>query len=261
MSLEPISLRMQGKEGWLRPGSYLVAVRAFWGLLHDLDITVSGERRGSVTWEISALKKSGPAEVIFIGHVRVPPKDFLRDIEKELLNGVRMLRETEVRPVWYSNRALEKLKVMAQQAAIMDEMSVAAGEREERLESRIIERIDQIVGTGYESLTSVVGRLDSVTVNGTTGFRVRCETTGKHVKCQTAIAWVASEAKDDLGKRVAVYGKLAFNSQDEPMMLEASGIELFPQVEALPNISFMSGRISKLTGDLKVGEYIAALRR
>ena len=48
LSLEPISLRLQGFQGWLRPGSYLVAVRAFWNLLQDLDLALSGEEKGSV---------------------------------------------------------------------------------------------------------------------------------------------------------------------------------------------------------------------
>jgi hypothetical protein len=261
LSLEPISLKLQGREGWLRPGSYVVAVRAFWGVLHHLDVALSGERKGSVDWEISGLKKSGPAAVVFIGHLRTPPKDFLPEIGKAALDGVRTLRETEVRPVWYSDRALEKMKALVQQLATMDEISITAREREERLDPCVIERIDAIIGNGYETLTSVVGRLDSIAVNGSTRFRVWCETTGRLVRCRSGREWVASQAKENLGKRVAVYGKLTFNSQDEPVFLDASGVEPFPEAEGLPNISYMSGRISKLTGDMKLGEYIATLRR
>jgi hypothetical protein len=86
LSLEPISLRLQGRQGWLRPGSYLVAVRAFWNLLQDLDVALSGEEKRSVDWEISACKRSGPAVVMLLGHLRKPPKDVVGEIRRTLFN-------------------------------------------------------------------------------------------------------------------------------------------------------------------------------
>jgi hypothetical protein len=50
-----------------------------------------------VEWEISGLKKSGPAAVVFIGHLRTPPKDCLLEIGKAALDGVRTLHETDVK--------------------------------------------------------------------------------------------------------------------------------------------------------------------
>jgi hypothetical protein len=261
VSLEPISLKLQGRQGWLRPGNYVLAVRALWGVLKHLDVAISGKPKGSALWEISGLKKSGPATVVFIGHVRTPPMDFAPEIAKAALDGVRTLRQTETRPSLFSDAALEKMKVLAQQLATMDEISIAAREREEALDRCLIERIERIIGNGYESLTSVVGRLDSISVRGTTRFRVHCETTGGFMRCRTRHESVAEQARENLGKRVAVYGTLTCNSQDEPMILEAAGMESFAQLEPLPNISYMSGRISQLTGDAKVGEYIAGLRR
>jgi len=47
---------------------------------------------------------------------------------------------------------------------------------------------------------------------------------------------------------------------DEPLLVEAESYEAVPESEELPSISAMSGRISKLTGDLNVRDYIASLR-
>ena len=58
MSLDPVALKLQGRGGWLRLGTLLVAVRAFWGVLHHLDVTLSGEPRGSIEWEINAPGKN-----------------------------------------------------------------------------------------------------------------------------------------------------------------------------------------------------------
>lgn len=162
MSLEPISLRLQGRGGWLHPGSYLVAVRAFWGMLRNLDLELSKQPRGSVDWEISALKKSGPALVVFIGHLKTPPKDIMPEIKRAVVDGVRTISQGEARHL--------------------------------------------------------------------------------------------------LGQRVAVHGTMRRNYLDEPILLEGEGYEEWPQSERLPSIASMSGRISKLTGELSVRDYIVRLR-
>jgi hypothetical protein len=261
VSLEPISLRLQGRAGWLRPGSYLVAVRAFWGVLHHLDLALSGEPKGSVEWEISAMKKSGPAVTVFIGHLRTPPKDIMPEIRKAILDGVNMLSHGSKRPYWFSDRALEKLKVLAEQHASMDEIAVSVDEREEHLEACATERIDLFTGHNYEALTSVVGSLDSISVKRGPRFLVFSEITGQPVSCRCHSAKIFAQARECLGQRVMVSGRLTLNSVEEPVMMRVSAIEACRPKESLPNISYMSGRISRMTGDAKLGEYIARLRR
>ena len=261
MSLEPISLKLQGRGGWLRPGSLLVAVRAFWGMLRELDVTLSGEPQGSVEWEISAVKKSGPAEIVFIGHLRTPPKDCLREIRKAALDGVHAVSHSGERPYWFSDPALEKLKVLAEQHASMDEITVIVDGKEERLEPAAGEHIGRIAGRRYETLSSVVGVLESISVNRGLRFRMSSEITGQRITCRFHSAKILADAKQHLGRRVMVFGQLTFNSLDEPILMRVSGIEPCEPKEALPNIAYMSGRISRLTGDLKLGEYISRLRR
>jgi len=261
MSLEPISLKLQGRGGWLRPGCLLVSVRAFWSVLRQLDATLSGEPGGSVEWEISAMKKSGPAEIVFIGHLRRPPKDYLHEIRRAALDGVHAVSHSAQRPYWFSDPALEQLKVLAEQHASMDEIAVIVDGREERLEPGAAEQIGKIAGSRYETLSSVVGTLESLSVNRGMRFRVRSEITGQRVTCRFHGAQLFGEAKQYLGQRVMVFGQLTFNSLDEPIWMRVSGLEPCEPKEALPNIAYMSGRISKLTGDLKLGEYISRLRR
>lgn len=260
MSLEPISLRLQGRGGWLHPGSYLVAVRAFWGMLRYLDMEISQQPKGSVDWEISALKKSGPALVVFIGHLKTPPRDILPDIKRAVLDGVRTLSRSDGRPRWYNDSALEKLKLLAEQHPAMDEIAIIVDEKEELLRTMVIERIERLKRNEYETTGSVIGCLDSITVNGDVRLRVTSEATGKPVTCRFERREVLDEARNLLGRRVAVYGTVRRNYLDEPVLLEGEGYEAWPERDDLPSISSMSGRISKLTGDLNVRDYIASLR-
>jgi hypothetical protein len=261
VSLEPISLRLQGRGGWLRPGSFLVAVRAFWGVLHHVDLTLSGEPKGSVEWEVSAMKKSGPAAIVFIGHLKTPPRDFLPEIRKAVIEGVHTLSQTGERPEHFSDSALDRLRVVAEQHVSMDEIAVIVDERVELLDASAIARIERLTERSYESLTSVVGTLDSISVNRGNRIRVCSEITGRPVTCQFHSASIFEQAKQCLGLRVMVFGQLTLNSVDEPVLMRVSGIEACDPKESLPNISYMSGRISRLTGDLKLGEYITRLRR
>lgn len=260
MSLEPIALRLQGRGGWLQPGSYLVAVRAFWGMLRHLDLEMSRQPRGSIDWEISALKKSGPAIVVFIGHLKTPPKDILPDIRRAVLEGVRTLSQSDHRPRWYNDSALEKLKLLAEQHSTMDEIAVIVDEKEEPLRTTVIQKIDRLRQNEYEAIGSIVGCLDSITVNGDVKWRVISESTGKPVACHFANRAILDASRDLLGRRVAVSGTVKSNYLCEPISLDAEEYEVWPDRQDLPSISAMSGRVSKLTGELSVREYISRLR-
>jgi len=260
VSLEPISLRLQGRGGWLQPGSYLVAVRAFWGMLRHLDVEMSRQPKGSVDCEISALKKSGPAVVVFIGHLKTPPKDILPEIKRAVLDGVRTHSRSDSRPRWYNDSALEKLKLLAEQHSTMDEIAIIVDEKEEPLRTTVIEKIDRLRRDEYETVGSVVGCLDSITMNGDVRWRVTNEATGRPVNCRFEHREILDKARDLLGSRVAVFGTIRRNYLSEPILVEAEEYETWPERGTLPSISTMSGRVSKLTGDLSVRDYISRLR-
>ena len=184
MSLEPISLRLQGRHGWLRPGSYLVAVRAFWNLLQDLDVALSGEAKGSVDWEISACKRSGPAVVIFLGHLRSRPRTWCGEIRRTLFNGIRKLSASDERPHGFTDTALQELRALAEQRALMDEIAVIVDEKEELIQWSFIERIERMTHNDFEALSSVAGTLESISVGKNGRFSVRSEITGRPVMCR-----------------------------------------------------------------------------
>ncbi|MGH9748039.1 MAG: hypothetical protein ACRD59_18240 [Candidatus Acidiferrales bacterium] len=243
MSLEPISLRLQGREGWMRPGSYLVAVRAFWNLLQNLDVALSREPQGSVDWEISACKRSGPAVVVFIGHLRRPPKDVVGETRRTLLNGIRKMSTSDERPHGFTDSALDQLRVLAEQRTSMDEIAIVVEEAEAFVEWSFIERVERMTHNDYEALSSVVGTLESISVSRNSRFSVRSEITGHPVMCRFKRNQFTEQAKEFLGKRVVVFGNLKSNYLGEPTLMRVTEMEACPEEEKLPNIPRMSGRI------------------
>jgi hypothetical protein len=260
LSLEPISLRLQGRQGWLRPGSYLVAVHAFWNLLRDLDVALSGEEKGSVDWEISACKRSGPAVVVFLGHLRKPPKDVVSEIRRTLFNGIRKLATSDERPHGFTDTALEQLRALAEQRARMDEIGVVIDETEEPVQWSLIERIERMTHNDYEALSSVVGTLESISVGKNGRFSVRSEITRRPVMCRFKKDQFIALAKENLGKRVVVSGNLKSNYLGEPILMCVSGLEPCPNEQDLPNIPRMSGRIPMLAGKAANREHTSGAR-
>jgi len=260
LSLESISLRLQGRHGWLRPGSYLVAVRAFWKLLQNLDSALSGEAKGSVDWEISACKRSGPAVVIFLGHLRRPPKDVVCEIRRTLFNGIRKLSASDERPHGFTDIALQELRALAEQRALMDEIAVIVDEKEELIQWSFIERIERMTHNDFEALSSVVGTLESISVGKNGRFSVRSEITGRPVMCRFKRDQFTGPAKENLGKRVVVFGNLKSNYLGEPMHMRVSGIESCPNEQDLPNIPRMSGRIPVAAGRPSNRDYIQGVK-
>jgi hypothetical protein len=260
MSLEPITLRLQGRGGWLQPGSFLIALRAFWSVLRALDASISSEPRGSVDWEISGFKRSGPAEIVFIGHLKRPPKDILPELKKALMEGVSALAKSQGRPAIFSNHALANMRILAQERIVLDEVAIAVNGREEAVQPSMAAHIDLLTNSNYEALGSIVGRIESISVEKEPRMRVRCESTGRMLTCKLSGEEILRKAKQQLGKRSAVSGKLRYNHDDEPVRMLARGIEEWPEPDTLPNIAYMSGRISKLTRGATVGTYIASLR-
>lgn len=57
-----------------------------------------------------------------------------------------------------------------------------------------------------------------------------------------------TQAKENLGRRVVVFGNLKSNYLGEPMHMRVSGIEPCPNEQDLPNIPRMSGRIPVAAG-------------
>jgi hypothetical protein len=228
-------------------------------LLQNLDIALSGEAKGSVDWEISACKRSGPAVVIFLGHLRKPPKDVVCEIRRTLLNGIRKLSATDERPHGFTDSALQELKALAEQRALADEIAVIVDEKEELIQWSFIERIERMTHNDFEALSSVVGILESIAVGKTGRFSVRSEITGRPVMCRFKRDQFTGHAKENLGKRVVVFGNLKSNYLGEPMHMRVSGIEPCPDEQNLPNIPRMSGRIP-MAGKTLDRDYISGAK-
>jgi hypothetical protein len=257
-----IYITLDGYDGELDARALLNAGYLFLGLLHDLDIAVSSDTRGSLTWEISTLSKSSPAQLGFVGRAkRGTGQDRSPEIESRCIRGMSLLAERAERDPYYSDQALYKAYGLARlrQRHLFSRIVIHTRNEEVSVEPSIVQNVDDLTKEIEESEGSIVGNLDSISVHKGNEFRVWNEINGKAVTCRFPNS-LLSAAKEHLKQRVLVYGTLRRNGLGEIGSIVVGGIEAYPSDEHLPTIEEMSGSIPNISGGLPLREYMKLLR-
>jgi hypothetical protein len=255
-----IRLTLGAPQDKLHPTSFIASIRNFWGILQNVDAAISADPRGSVAWEIVGLAKGSPAQVVFGAGSVLPNIDHSPEIIAAVISGIELLERTAERPPAYSDKTLENLKKLAEQRKRLSEIAVSSNGRSVEVRPIILDSIDRLTGNRFESLGSVVGSLDSITIHRGSEFRVWNEFGGKPVTCRFSGDEMLLEIKGHLGKRVLVYGNMRYNSLGEPYLIQVDGLDSYPEVSELPTIERMSGRVRGITDGLSLGEYLKELR-
>jgi hypothetical protein len=253
----PIYLEITAQKNKLTPSVFIATVRSFWSVLQNVDAAVSNDPRGSVEWEIGSISKQSPAVLEFRGR-SIPLQDNTETIALTIIGGIDLLAERK-RPPRFSDRALEKTRLFAMQSKNTDQLRVYSDHREAVVRPQVAAAIDEFLGSRYESLGSVVGSLDSITVHRGSEFRVWSEATGKAVTCRFSEAML-EEVKSKLGERVLAYGDVNYNQLGDPRFINVDGIESYPSETSLPSIEKMSGRVAGIVDGLSIGDYMTYLR-
>ncbi|MFC2039178.1 hypothetical protein ACFLST_00070 [Chloroflexota bacterium] len=257
-------MKLEGWQEQLRPRSFLYAVHYFWGALRDLDAAISKDTRGTVEWVISSITKGSPAIISFGGQSRLAAQDYTARIEGEFVSGVDMLTTEGQRPEVFPDAVIKKVLKLSelQVGRRPDRLSlikVYTDHNETTIGTETRDRVKSLMEAKYESLGSVVGNLDSVSVHFGHEFRVWDEITGRPITCRFPRE-LLGKVKDALGRRILVYGVVRANYRGDRTLVVAEGIESYPEEAKLPTIEEMSGFVDDLTGGMSLEEYMQEIR-
>ena len=258
-----INLRIEGQDEALNPTTFINAVRYFWGMLRDLDSAVSQGQSGSVSWEIEALSKNSPALITFRGR-SISDAESLDQIEQTCMNGLVQLSKGERLP-HYSDSAIRNALRLARlhnqkRRDGLKLIQISSDNQQIELGPHTVKGIESLTNATYESIGSVVGNLDSISVHRGNEFRVWEELEVRAVTCRFPPD-LLELAKQSLGSRVLVYGDVKSNSSGQRTSVIVHGIELYPGDFDLPTIEQLSGIIDDFTNGLSLGDYIEEIRR
>ncbi|MCY4367637.1 MAG: hypothetical protein OXE17_15640 [Chloroflexi bacterium] len=257
-----INLRIEGQDEVLNPAAFINAVRYFWGMLRDLDSALSKGEKGAIKWEIESLTKNSPAVVAFRGS-SLTDRDTLVKIEDTCIGGLRELSEGKRLP-YYSDSAIRNALRLARlhspnKRSGLRLIQVFSDSHQVDLGPHTVEGIQSLTEFSYESVGSVVGNLDSISVHRGNEFRVWEELEARPVTCRFPPA-ILEQAKQALGNRVLVSGNVRSNSHGQHTSVLVHGIELYPEDSELPTIEQMSGIVDDFTGGISLGDYIEEVR-
>lgn len=259
----PIHLRLQGHEGTLAPRPFIRAVQLFWGLLRDLDAAISRDARGSVSWDIESLSKSSPAVIAFRGQPLLTDTDHTSSIQADCVRGLRLLPAGD-RLRTYSDAAVTKALELAklQRARGRDRLNIIevfTDGDEVTLGIDTIQGIESLRETRYESVGSIVGSLDMITVHRGSEFRVWEEVEDRAVRCMFPDNML-EQVKDILGMRVMVYGELKANYKGQTTSVQVQGFERYTDEKDLPAIEEVSGLVEDFTDGETLKDYLDDIR-
>ena len=258
-----INLRLEGHDEVLNPNTYINALRHFWGMLRDLDLAISKGRTGSIHWEIESISKNSPAVVTFRGRSLTAP-DSLDRVERSCIVGLKQLSQGQRLPD-YSDAAVKKALQLAslhshRKPGGLNLIQVSTDSNEVDVGPHTVDGIQSLIKVKYESLGSIVGNLDSISVHRGNEFRVWEELEGRPVTCRFPDI-LLERAKEALGSRVLVHGDIKSNFRGQRTLVMVHGFEPYPQNSELHTIEQMSGIIDDLTDGMPLGEYIEDIRR
>ena len=164
----------------------------------------------------------------------------------------------------YSDAVIFKIKRLARlqgirQKARISEIQVSSDHNVATLEPQVIEAIRAFTEVKYESIGSIVGNLDSITIHRGNEFRVWDETIGRPVTCRFP-SKMLQEVKEKLGNRVLVHGEVKANFRGEPTVIIVQGFESYPDESTLPTIEEMSGLVDDFTGGVALKDFLEEIR-
>jgi hypothetical protein len=232
--------------------------------LQDLDAAISGDPHGTIDWTIAEIRKESPAIIAFAGRSRLLDLDHTPKVQTECMQGIRILTESEERPAYYPDATVMKLRRLGELQmprrkdrlqhieVFMDSDKVAIG-----LET--VRKIRSLMEPRFESVGSVVGNLDSISIHSGTEFRVWDEFSGYAVTCRFPKE-LFDKVKEALGHRVLAFGLVKANYIGQKRLVMLEGLEPYPKEAELPTIEEMSGLVDDLTGGLSLKDYLEEIR-
>jgi hypothetical protein len=146
--------------------------------------------------------------------------------------GIAMLDKTAERPPYFTDKALEQAKALANLAGSEVPINVRNGVGKVPVTRRIAGNVDDVLGTPDVSYGTVEGLLEAVNIHGTNRtFGVYDPLTGKKVECKLTGKVSVDDLGPAIGKRVAVSGLILSRSTGGRISIQADKLEIFEDAD------------------------------
>lgn len=218
------------------------AVGAFFDLIGEVSSQVSGEKK-SVEWIVSVSKGS-----ISLTAAAEPqaPNIQVPEIVRAVYTGMKELESKPKGPKFFSDRALEKARELADVAdgRELKHTHVRLGRRTATAHEEMASHSDSILGAAVREAGAIEGHLQMISLRGKPHFAIWDTLNDRAVYCYIKEEqW--SKVQTAFGKRVAVSGIIRYRKTGEPISIEVAEIIIFPDSSELLSASDVYGILTK----------------
>lgn len=234
------------------------SIANFVDLISDVDAAISKRSRGSIRWDLLALRKSSPAIVEFTPVSRLRGRDYTDAVQLSILDGLDKLAERPEQPEYYSYSALEKARSIAEQAQKLKGMTIYSGTHESLVDQRLLNNVGYLIKSGTVTLGSVRGSLDSITVHDGHEFRIWPPETKRPVTCRFKKSMLFDVTRH-LKREVEVFGEVHRNSEGDPFLVAVQEFIALRPV-AFQGITELSGLLRDMYSGVSLKAHMDELR-
>lgn len=182
------------------------ASSTFAGLLREVAREYFGTEK-AVRWIVSL--EPGSVRIPVRGEpVSAVPPDAVEDLSQFIAGGLLTVDEEARRPPYFSNKALEQAKALANLASDDLPIIVRNGQAEAKLTKRVMTHVDEVLGPPRESFGTVEGRLEAINIHGPPQFVVFDAVTGTRAECYFGDRIPLEDIGAAIGQRVSVRGRI-----------------------------------------------------
>lgn len=234
-----ITMKLEGER--ITAEEFMKSVSAFYTLVDEVSAAVTGKKK-PVDWIVSVRQGS-----IILQSTAVPKKIEEKEVEKILTSlgdGLKTLEESEERPEYFSERALDQVRVLSSVSDPKDnefssvKITTNGTPRDVTLHSAA--NIDSIQGYKTKGLGSVEGKLKAISDYGDLKIVVKDAITDRAVRCDLDEERL-HEALGAFGKRVYVFGLINYDKEGRAKKITVQDLRVFPDMDDLPTASDVRG--------------------
>ena len=259
MAASEIIITVQGDTEEVPARGFVEAVSSSLEVLSELDSAISQKRAGTLRWVIGALKYESPA-VVTLRAVPVSEEvDVSAEVAQSYMDGLKSLQEGKSLPPIFSEAALNATKRLARIQEGIKAVKIRHKKETIQITERLAVNIEELVSRTYESVGSIEGTLEMVTIHGQRYFRAYEPVHGRGVVCYFPSDLLGT-VKSFLGARVVVSGRLRSDRFGKPESMTVTDLRALPEEEKLPRPSDLRGLAKGMTAGETAEEYLRKLR-
>jgi hypothetical protein len=256
-----VRLEIAGKAGSISLLAFIGAMQNELKILSDLDSALSGEPKGTLDWVVTDLAL-GSLVVEAESRSRLEDRNIGPEVAEAFVSGLYQLENEGTTPPYLSDVGMQSAKRLLKMIGNdgTSGLVVSTPFRKVELSAKASANIDQLLPARYQSVGSIEGKMEMISIHGAPRFIVYLARTHKAVKCTFDRDRWLDKVKDALGHRVYVSGIVHSNSRGEPLRVEIDDIRRLRKQEELPTITEIGGIDPEFTGDMSTDEYLRSIR-